>query len=363
MNRSSELNNILSKFLKWNNARLSCFTKMLLSLFAVKTVNLREIANAFSSPASIDSRYKRIKRFFSQVQIDSKIITLWIFSLFFTRNQKLYITIDRTNWFFGKSKINILVVGVAYEGVSIPLYWDFLNKAGNAKAIEHQASIERFISLFGKQCIAGVLADREFGNTQFIRWLNENKIPFFIRIKQGFLLKIKHRKFLTAEKLFKNIRPKEKYYFAMDVNLFGEKVFLAGSRSERGELMIVATNQNPKNAISIYLRRWEIECLFQSLKSRGFHFENTHLTKTERLNKLITLLAMGFCWAHKVGEWKAKLKPIRFNHHRESLRPQATYFKYGLELIRDTIINPFKQFKLFKKLVSLIYLDEWRIAI
>ena len=42
--------------------------------------------------------------------------------------------------------------------------------------------------------------------------------------------------------------------------------------------MIVATNQNPKNAIAIYLRRWEIESLFQSLKGRGFHFEQTHIT-------------------------------------------------------------------------------------
>ena len=37
----------------------------------------------------------------------------------------------------------------------------------------------------------------------------------------------------------------------MTVKVFGQKVYLAGSRSERGELMIVATNQLPQNAIPI----------------------------------------------------------------------------------------------------------------
>lgn len=36
----------------------------------------------------------------------------------------------------------------------------------------------------------------------------------------------------------------------MAVEVFGQRVFLAGSRSEKGELMIIATNKHPKNAIA-----------------------------------------------------------------------------------------------------------------
>lgn len=56
---------------------------MLLALFAVRTVNLRELTVAFSSDALIDSRYKRIKRFFSKFKIDFDVIACWIFKLFF----------------------------------------------------------------------------------------------------------------------------------------------------------------------------------------------------------------------------------------------------------------------------------------
>src|SRR5690606_897273 len=105
--------------------------------------------------------------------------------------------------------------------------------------------------------------------------------------------------------------------------------------SETGEWMIVATNQTPKNAIAIYLRRWEIECLFSCLKGRGFCFEETHLVDRARIKKMMALLAIGFCWAHKTGEWRASIKPIRFCKHRDSMRPQNSYMRYGLDYIRE----------------------------
>ncbi len=82
MDKISELRTILSGFLFWNKARLDCFTGMLLALFTVRTVNLRELAVGFSSSAEIDSRYKRIKRFFAEFKVDQALIAKWIIKLF-----------------------------------------------------------------------------------------------------------------------------------------------------------------------------------------------------------------------------------------------------------------------------------------
>jgi hypothetical protein len=330
---------------------------MLFALFAVRTINLREIAVGFSSNAEIDSRHKRCKRFFAKFTINFDVIARWIFTLFFSDIKKLYITIDRTNWFFGKSKINILTPGIAYEGVAIPLLWHLLDKAGNATAREHRAIIERFVALFGKDCIEGVLADREFASGELFGWLNQEKIPFYIRIKEDSIIHAKKKKICTAEKFFNDVSPRKTKVFPMTVWLYDQKVYLAGSRSQGGELMIVATNQDAKNAIAIYLRRWEIECLFSCLKTKGFRFEDTHITRLERIEKLIVLLAIGFCWAHKMGEWRAIQKPIKFNQHNESQRPQYSYFRYGLDLIRDLILGSstkrkqLKQF--FRKIIPI----------
>lgn len=349
MNQISELQKILSESFDWNKARLNCFTQMLLSIFKVRTVNLREIAIGFSSHALPESRYLRLKRFFWHFEFNFDLIARWIFKLFAFEDKKIYLTIDRTNWFWGKSKINILTLAITYEGIAIPLLWQLLNKSGNATAKEHQAIVSRFIHIFGKENIAGILADREFASEYFFNWCNKNTIPFYIRIKEGSILKIKGKKYKTAKRMFNHLNQKQTYFFPMDVEIFSTKVYLAGARSERGELMVVATNQTNKQAIAIYLRRWEIETLFGSLKQRGFRFEQTHLTKLARIEKLMALLAIGFCWAHKIGEWYAIKRPIRWNLHKGTRRPQYSYFRYGLDFIRDILLQTARKTLPFKR--------------
>jgi hypothetical protein len=355
-NKTSELVKILGQELNWGKPRLVCFSLMILALLAVRTICLFKMAAVMDSEAQQDSRYKRLKRFFRHFNIDSVVIARLIFKWFNFTGKKLYLTIDRTNWFLGKSKINIFTLAIAYEGVAIPLFWQLLPKAGNASARQHIDLIKRFIDLFGSDCIIGILGDREFASRAFFKWLNRKQIPFYIRIKGGSQVNIKGKKWLKAEKLFKHLNAKEKSIYEMKIHLWDNAaVFLAGSRSERGELMIIATNQSPKNAVAIYLRRWEIETLFQCLKGRGFNFEQTHVTALDRLEKIVALLAITFCWAHKVGEWRALQKPIRINRYRESHRPQFSYFRYGLDLLQELVFKEYKKITcLWKACLQLI---------
>lgn len=356
MNKASELQRILEEKLDWNKARLDCFVRMLIALFAVRSVNLSEIAVGFPSKTEVSSRYKRLQRFFAKFHMDYTIISRFIFKLFFSNTQKIYLTIDRTNWYWGKQKINIFMLGIAYEGIAIPLFWSCLPKAGSSNIKEQKILINRFIKTYGTSQILGLLGDREFGSGGLFNWLNKKKIPFYIRIKEGSITRINKKKLFTAKKIFNDLKPKTHKIFDMAVDVFGQRVFLAGSRSEKGELMIIATNKNPKNAIPIYLRRWEIECLFSALKGRGFRFEETHMTSLERVEKLMALLAIGFCWAHKVGEWKAATKkPIIIKKHRDSNRPQNSFFRYGFDFIRDLIINPCSKFSQFKKILPISF--------
>ena len=202
MDKINELKRILGENLVWNKARLDCFVRMLLALFVVRTVNLSEIAVAFSSKATVNSRYKRLQRFFAKFKIDYTIVARFIFKLFFSDTQKIYLTIDRTNWYWGKKKINIFMLAVAYEGISIPLFWKCLPKAGNSNFKERKDLINCFIKVFGKKQILGLLADREFGSGCFFKWLNKNKIPFYIRIKEGSIAHIKKKKYKVIKKLF-----------------------------------------------------------------------------------------------------------------------------------------------------------------
>jgi len=199
-----------------------------------------------------------------------------------------------------------------------------------------------------KQVIQGVLADREFASGDLFCWLNQQNIPFYVRIKEDSLVKMKNKTVCKAVDIFNDLLPKTQKHFSMNVWVYGQRVYLSGSRAENGELMIVATHQHAQNAIPIYLRRWEIKTLFSCLKGRGFRFEDTHITRPDRIEKLMALLSVAFCWAHKIGEWKAEKKPIPFKKFRQGIRPKHSLFRYGFNFIREIILNLITSYKAFK---------------
>jgi len=353
MKNISELKQILGQQLNWHKARIDFFSQALIGLFLGKSINFREIAIFMPSPASVDSRYKRIQRFFSGFEINFDIIAQWLFSLFFNSDDKIYIAIDRTNWFRGKSKINIFMLCICYEGIAIPIFWRLLNKAGNSTGQEQIELLEQFTRLFGKHQIKGVLADREFPNAQFIAWLQQNNIAFYMRVKHDAMVHIKRKKYKTAGEIFNCLGRREHKIFNMRITIFQQQyLFLAASKNEKDELMIIVTNDTPKVAIATYLRRWEIECFFQALKQRGFQLESTHVTNLDRLEKVIGLLAIAFCWAHKVGEWQAIKKPIRLKSIKKQKRPQASFFKYGLDFMRDCMSSLKSNIKSMREILS-----------
>lgn len=362
MRKVSELSNILKDQLGWHKARVDFFARALLALLMCKIINFKELAYALpSATAGIDSRYRRIQRFFASFEINFTLIARWIFNLFISPDQKFYVSIDRTNWYFGKAKINIFMLSICYEGIAIPIIWKLLDKAGNSSAEEQIELVQRFIDIFGSTQIESLFEDREFPNEAFLAWLIKHKIPFNMRVKKDAWCCIRQHRFKQTGDLFASLNSSEQSYYPMTVWIYGTKVFLAASRNEKGELMLVISNDNPKCPIARYLRRWEVETLFHALKGRGFKLEETHVTALERLDKIVAFLAIGFAWAHKVGEFKAKIKPILLKRFKNQIRPQYSFFRYGLDCLRDNLIQPKQQLVLFKNLVKLLQCPILRI--
>ena len=96
----------------------------------------------------------------------------------------------------------------------------------------------------------------------------------------------------------------------------GVEVFLSALRLDDGQLLIVAADQAADQAIEQYGERWEIETMFSCFKERGFNLEDTHITHRQRIKRLLAVLAVAFCWAHRTGEWQHEnVKPIKVKKH------------------------------------------------
>jgi hypothetical protein len=349
----NELTAILNEHFQWNKARMNCFVGMLVALMVVGTVNLTQLALFFPSTALISSRYRRIQRFFSHHWMDYNDVAGFIMKLFgFTEND-FYLSLDRTNWKWGKTNINLLVLAVVYKGAAIPVYWLPLNKRGNSNWRERIVLIKRFVSQFGHYHIKGLLADREFIGDKWMRWLIQEKIPFNIRIRNNSYTVNSQGESIRVDRLFYTLKVGEVLTIA-DSRLLGEcPVFLSALRLSDGQLLIVATSSLNQNAIEIYGLRWEIETLFGCLKGRGFNLEDTRVVGYLRIKKLLVLPVIAFCWSHKVGEWKHDcILPIKTKTHQ---RRAQSIFRYGLDCIRSEMFNAFSPSKKWvKKLLSLL---------
>lgn len=116
----------------------------------------------------------------------------------------------------------------------------------------------------------------------------------------------------------------------------GHPLYVTGLKQDHGEYVIIATTDSPQTALEDYSKRWNIETLFSGLKSRGFDFEDTHMTELPRLEKLMAILTIAFCWALLTGEWCFEQKPTRIGKHG---RYAKSLFKRGLEHLKNIFIN------------------------
>nr|MCH9697129.1 IS4 family transposase [Gammaproteobacteria bacterium] len=181
----NELTLILNEHFQWNKAKMACFVGMLTAIMVVSTVNLTQLALFFPSRARISSRYRRIQRFFHHHPLNYNDVALFIMKLFGFLGTDYYLSLDRTNWKWGKANVNLLVLAVVYRGAAIPVYWLPLNKRGNSNTRERIALMKRFISQFGQHRMRGILADREFIGDQWIGWLLTHQVDFFLRIRKN----------------------------------------------------------------------------------------------------------------------------------------------------------------------------------
>ena len=168
----------LSENIQGSRHAIKFIAQFVSALLKTRTSNLVKVANAFETEAESDSVYRQIQRFLkneNEVSIDFlKLLKI---------DGKLKILIDRTEWKFGSTWVNILTLSVAYKNVAIPVLWEVVNHKGNATAAEHKALIEKFGAEFGGNRILRVYADREFGSFELFSYLIEKNIDFHIRLK------------------------------------------------------------------------------------------------------------------------------------------------------------------------------------
>jgi hypothetical protein len=336
----SLLSTLIGKHFSVSNAIIKLMTEFVLALIKTRNVNLTNIALAICSKCKAESQYRKLQRFFANIEICYANLAKLIIKLAKLENDKWVLAIDRTNWKFGKLDINILVLTIDCLGIGVPILWSMLdNNGGSSDTEERKELLNKFIKIFSTDSIESLLGDREFIGDKWLKFLDDKGIHFYIRIKSNLTIGRSEGELVTANRLVKNLRNGEfivlKGLRYLGKNYLGPKVKIAALRNDKGELIILATNDNAEIAIKTYAKRWSIESLFGCLKTRGFNFENTHLVHLDRINKLLALLAITFTLCHVLGIWRNEIEPIKIKRHQ---RKAKSLFRHGLDFLQKNII-------------------------
>jgi len=344
--KSTQLISILADNLegKMNLARIKFFGLFICALCKVQTVCFEKLATAFETEAKSGSSLRRIQRFMASYALDTDLLARLIFKML--PHQPPYrLAMDRTNWKFGETNINVLTLAIVYQGVAFPILISMLDKRGNSDTQERIEIINRYIRLFGYRTIDCLLADREFVGERWISYLNHNRIRYYIRIRENFYVQDPRTgKQLKAFVIFADLKCGESRCLPRIYRINGQLCYLSASKvkSKTGqpELQIIIAFNQPENALLFYKERWQIETCFRGMKSSGFNIEHTHLTDLVRIEKLFTIIMLAFAWAYVVGVYvNQNIKPVRILKHG---RKAKSLLKYGLEIIATVLLNPLK---------------------
>ncbi len=301
------------------------------------SVCLWRLAACVSSAAQTNSVRRRFYRFFQHVKLDGTMAARVVVDLLGLAGKPWMLAIDRTNWDFGKTPINILMISVMWKGMGIPLIWTLLPSAGNSNTQTRICLLDRLHAAFPDLKIASLLGDREFIGDKWMAYLKSREIPFILRLRENqhaarggyaaWMVKDIARHLPRGGKMI------VKGWCRLGDNAGPQSpaVRLVILRLPTGELLALACSGNPRRALARYRCRWTIESMFANLKTSGFNMEDTHITDHDKLSTLLAVLAIALALCVKTGVTAARLKPVPLKKHG---RPAWSLCALGLSSLR-----------------------------
>jgi hypothetical protein len=241
-------------------------------------------------------------------------------------HQRVQLLIDRV---LLRDQHNILVVSVGFRRRSIPLVWRALAHRGSSSLTDQQELLQTAVKLLPAGVRISVHGDSEFRSRELFSWLRGQGYDAMLGIRgemwvydtadphtdgQPLAARVAALPPQTATGRKRKHRTSPITYLAQvyvgqeqrsgPVNLIGW-----WERDDDGKVVLhaVMTNLPATARTKAYgKRRMWIEMVFRDWQSGGFHLDQCGVPDTERLTRLLLVLAIGYLWLVSLGRWLVK---------------------------------------------------------
>ena len=248
-------------------SRLETLCLLIVGIVSARTVNLGHVACERGGSVRTASTYRRLQRFFQHARLGEDWALPLVAGLIGPA-RRWTLVLDRTNWSIGSCEVNYLVLAVVTRRFRVPLLWTVLPGKGNSATDARIALIRRYLAHFPASTIGILLADREFVGADWLEFLNDNNIPFSIRLRENLRVVTEDGCELTLFARLHRTRRTRTFRGRLWSGREGGTTFAFAAKRLPDGWLTVVSNLPPRRALAAYRRRWAIECMFGDAKTR-----------------------------------------------------------------------------------------------
>jgi len=325
---------IFKRYFKFDKRLIKAFVALVVSVINARDVNLRELSLASAARIGIErkSLYRRFQRFFLAALLTPPRVGALVLGLL--KLSRVVVSVDRTNWRIGRSDVNILVAGVLFHGVSVPVAWLLLparTKRGNSRTNHRKRLLRDLLALVPAASVEALVADREFIGAAWISYLNAKGIPFVIRIRSNIAVDGLRASEAIRRRLLSPKRRRNRRF-----TVCGTEVFVTVKALSRGRKLILVSNRcaDERRTLDYYGARESVESLFGHWKSRGFRFESTRMKDRKKLGQWVAVLTVCLTISIMWGVRRNGKRAIGVKKHGFKA---TSLFLHGLDDVREML--------------------------
>jgi hypothetical protein len=302
-----------------NKKQREGLASLIATMLDVRSANLMDLSASLPRAAErIDMRYQWISRLLGNEHIDVD----WVMAPFAREvlenasagGRRLVLIIDQTQ---ANDTQQAVVVAVRVGGRSLPIAWRVKETEGAIGFAEQKIALEVVVKLLPDGASVVLMGDRFYGSPDLIAWCRAQRWDWRLRLKADLLVFEEGGETTLTDCFARGERA------LVDIELTAKRVKTnVGMVHEDGhpEPWFIAMSDTPSTARTFdYGLRWGIEAMFSDFKSRGFGLEDSQLQRTDRMDRLILVMALALYWAVSTGMWAAQNAALPAEKKRPTL--------------------------------------------
>lgn len=291
---------ICARHKKPANDVLSTLALLVSGLLLGRSAQLWEIAVWIPWDIQLTSGVRRFERWLADPHVEVKaLFAPFVLAMQASLgNETVYLILDCTQV---GPRCRTLLASLAYHETVLPLGWQSIaGKKGHVTGAFQQALLTQLQpSLQAYQHVI-VLGDAEYCNQTVITWVQQQHWDFVFHTRERTLVRTTDDPAWqpVAELLASSgicagqVRHWEQICFTQEHRLAGLTLTIQWGVSEKQPICLISNLPANAQPHEVYERRFWIETLFGSCKSRGFGLARTHLTIPEQIDRLILAIAV-----------------------------------------------------------------------